>query len=68
MENNTYMSICGKGSINIDDGTFHGVLCVPSLASNLLSFINLHTMGQGILLSSYLSQYLSNPYKEERLL
>ena len=36
MGNNIFMIICGKGSIDIDDGTFHGVLCVPLLSSNLL--------------------------------
>ena len=36
MGNNTIMTICGKGSIGINDGTFHDVLCVPSLSSNLL--------------------------------
>ena len=27
MGNNTVMTICGKGSIDIDDCTFHDVLC-----------------------------------------
>ena len=36
MGNNIVMTVCGKGSIDIDDGTFHNLLCVPSLSSNLL--------------------------------
>ena len=42
--NNTVMTVCGKGSIVIDDGTFHDALCVPSLSSNLLSIYHItHT-------------------------
>ena len=37
MGKNTIMTICGKDSIEIDDATFHGVLCVPYFSSNLLS-------------------------------
>ena len=37
MGNNTIMTVCGKGYIDIDVGTFHDVLCVPSFSSNLLS-------------------------------
>ena len=37
MGNNNIMTICGKGSIDVDDGTFHDVLSVPSFSSNLLS-------------------------------
>ena len=37
MGNNIVTIVCGKGSIDIDDGTFHDVLCVPSLSFNLLS-------------------------------
>ena len=36
MGNNTVMTVCGKGSIDIDDSTFHDVLCVPSSSSNLI--------------------------------
>ena len=37
MGNNIVKTVCRKGSIDIDDGTFHNVLCVPPLSSNLLS-------------------------------
>ena len=37
MGNNIVMTICGKVSIDINDGKFHDVLFVPSLSSNLLS-------------------------------
>ena len=37
MGNNIVMTVCGKGSIRIDDGTFYDVLFVPSFSSNLLS-------------------------------
>ena len=47
MGNNTVMTVCGKGSIDIDDGTFHNVLCVPSLSSNLLSIYQITHNGTG---------------------
>lgn len=47
MGNNTYMSVCGKGSIDIDDGTFNDVLCVPSLSTNLLSIYQIAHNGTG---------------------
>lgn len=37
MGNNTHMSAIGKGSIDIGDGTFNDVLCVPHLSNNILS-------------------------------
>jgi len=37
MAKNTSMSVGGKGSIDIDDGSFNDVLCVPSLSTNILS-------------------------------
>ena len=43
--NNTIITVCGKGSIDIDDGTFHDVLCVPCFSSNLLSIY--HTTHSG---------------------
>ena len=47
IENNTFMTVCGKGSIGIDDGTFHDVLCVPSLSFNLLSIYQINHSGTG---------------------
>ena len=47
MGNNIVMNICGKCSIDIDDGTFHDVLCVPSLSSNLLSIYQITHSGIG---------------------
>lgn len=37
MGNHTHMNVTRKGSIDIGDGTFNGVLCVPHLTNNLLS-------------------------------
>ena len=37
MGNKNVIIVCGKGSIDIDDGIFHDVLCVLSFSSNLLS-------------------------------
>lgn len=45
MWNNTIMTICGKGYINIDDGPFHDVLCVLCLSSNLLSIYQITHSG-----------------------
>ena len=47
MGNNTIITVCGKGSIDIDDGTFHDVLCVPSFSSNLLSIYQITHSGTG---------------------
>ena len=47
MGNNIIMTICGKGSIDIDDGTFHNVLCVPFFSSNLLSMYQITHSGIG---------------------
>ena len=47
MGNNIVMTVCGKGSTYIDDVTFHDVLCVPSLSSNLLSIYQITHSGTG---------------------
>lgn len=47
MRNNTIMTICGKGSIDIDDSTFHDVFYVPSFSSNLLSIYQITHSGIG---------------------
>lgn len=47
MANNTYMSVCGKGSIDIDKGSFNDVLCVPSLSTNILSIYQITHGGEG---------------------
>ena len=47
MGNNTIMIVCGKGSIGINDGTFHDILCVPSFSSNLLSIYQITHSGTG---------------------
>jgi hypothetical protein len=39
------MIVCGKGSIDIDDGTFHDVLYFPSFSSNLLSIYQITHSG-----------------------
>ena len=41
------MTVCGKGSIDIGDGIFHDVLCVPSLSSNLLFIYQITHSGTG---------------------
>ena len=41
------MIVCGKGSIDIDDGAFHDGVCVPSLSSNLLSIYQITHSGTG---------------------
>ena len=45
MGNNIIMMVCGKGSIEIDDGKFHDVLCVPSFSSNILSIYQITHSG-----------------------
>ena len=47
MGNNTYMKVSGKGSIDMGEGTFNDVLCVPSLSTNLLSIYQITHGGQG---------------------
>ena len=37
MGDNTYMKVCGKGSIPMGYGTFNDVLCAPSLTTDTLS-------------------------------
>lgn len=47
MDNNAYMCVCGKGSIQIDEGSFNYVLCVPSLSTNILSIYHITHSGEG---------------------
>ena len=47
MGNNTYMKVCGKGSIPMGEGTFNDVLCVPSLTTNILSIYQITHGAQG---------------------
>lgn len=47
MGNNTYMNIIGKGFVNIGDGTFNDVLCVPHLSNNHLSVYQVTHSGAG---------------------
>ena len=47
MGNNIVMIVYGKGSIDIDDGTFHDVLYVTSLSSNLFSIYQITYSGTG---------------------
>ncbi len=47
MGDNTLVEVCGRGSINVEDGTFHDVPCVPSLSTNLLSVHQITHTGLG---------------------
>ena len=54
MGNNTYIKVCGKGSIPMGEGTFNDVLCVPSLTTKSFPFTKL-LMGHKVKLLSSLS-------------
>ena len=45
--NNTVMTVCGKGTVCIQDDTFDDVLYVPSLSANLLSVYQISHSGSG---------------------
>ena len=45
--NNIVMTVCGKGTICIQDDTFNDVLYVPSLSANLLSVYQISHSGSG---------------------
>ena len=47
MGNHTPVEVCGRGYVDVGDGTFHDVLCVPSLSSNLLSIYQITHIGLG---------------------
>jgi len=47
MGDDTLIEVCGRGSVDVGDGTFHGVLCVPSLSTNLLSVYQITHTGSG---------------------
>ena len=36
MGDDTHVEVRGRGSFDVGDGTFHDVLCVTSLSTNLL--------------------------------
>lgn len=50
MGDNTLVEVCGRGSVDVGDGTFHDVPYVPSLSTNLLSVHQItHTsLGKGV--------------------
>ena len=68
MGNNTIMTVCGKGSVDIDDGTFHNVLCVPSLSSNLISIYQITHSGTWKIVEFHMIQYLSEIVRQVVLL
>ena len=37
MGDDTPIEMCGRGFFDVGDDTFHDVICVPSLSTNLLS-------------------------------
>lgn len=47
MGDNTPFEVYGRGSIDMDDGTFQNVICVPSLSTNLLSIYQITHSGSG---------------------
>jgi hypothetical protein len=42
-----YLSVEGSGTIQVDNGHFNDVLCVPSLSCNLLSIYQITHSGEG---------------------
>ena len=47
MGDDTPVEVCGRGFVDVGDDTFHDVLCVPSLSSNLLSIYQITHTGLG---------------------
>jgi hypothetical protein len=41
------LSVVGSGTIQVDNGQFNDVLCVPSLSCNLLSVYQITDLGEG---------------------
>jgi hypothetical protein len=48
MGNNTPIKVYGRGSIDVDDETFHNIICVLSLSTNLLSTYYITHFGYGM--------------------
>jgi hypothetical protein len=42
-----FLSVVGSGIVQIDNGHFNGVLCVPSLCCNLISIYQIIHLGEG---------------------
>ena len=47
MCDDTSIEVSGRASVNVGDGTFHDVLYVPSLSTNLLSVYQITHTGLG---------------------
>ena len=47
MGDDTPVEVCGRGYVDVGDGTFNDVLCVPSLSTNLLSVYQIIHTGLG---------------------
>ena len=47
MSDDTPIEVCGRGFVDLGHGTFHDVLCVPSLSTNLLSVYQITHTGLG---------------------
>ena len=51
-----YLSVVGSGTIQVDNGHFNDVLCVPSLSCNLLSVYQITHSGEGKIESFHLTK------------
>lgn len=47
MGDDTPVEVHGRGSVDVGEGTFQDVLCVPSLSNNLLSIYQITHIGSG---------------------
>jgi hypothetical protein len=57
------LSVVGSGTIQLDDGCFNDVLCVPSLSCNLLSMYQIVHSGKGKTIEFSLHQIVINDLK-----